>query len=247
MPTMIDLGILAFFSIGFLAWEHFVAWPRTVAAITSGRPGARIRAYGWIMLAQWAFTALVIVRLTRLSEPITVLGLTLPAGWRLALALLLIVATALLFVSQARSIARISDERMVALRGRLAPAIGDAIHIVPRTARERSWFTALAITAGICEEFLFRGYAVWVLRPWLGLWGAALVSVLLFGLGHSYQGRRGAVRATMVGAVLAILVLITGSIIPAMIVHAIVDIGSGAASYALLGEHRPQAAAASAA
>jgi membrane protease YdiL (CAAX protease family) len=113
--------------------------------------------------------------------------------------------------------------------------------VLPHTPVEYRWFRAVAVTAGVCEELLYRGFAVWALAPWLTLWGAAAASVILFGLGHGYQGRKGATRATIVGAVLGALALATGSIVPGVIVHAIVDLGAGAVSYSLLRE-RPAAA-----
>jgi uncharacterized protein len=236
MPTVIDLIIVFAFSVAFLAWEHFVAWPRIRAAITSGDRGARTRAYRTIMIVQWAFAILIAVRCEMAGVRSGALGITMPAGWRLVTAMVLILAAAALFRGQARAIAKIPAEKRAQLRERLKTSIGDARLILPRTSSEGRWFAALAVTAGCCEEFLYRGYAVWALRAWLGLWGAAAISVVLFGLGHSYQGRRGAVRSTVVGAVLTLVVLITGSILPAVVLHAIVDLGGGAAGRALFAD-----------
>ena len=60
--------------------------------------------------------------------------------------------------------------------------------------------------------------------------------VVAFGIGHSYQGRKGAIRATLAGAVMAIIVLSTNSLVPAMIVHALIDAGSGTVGYWILRE-----------
>ena len=45
-------------------------------------------------------------------------------------------------------------------------------------------FGGVSLTAGFCEEFLYRGYFIWVLAPWLGWWGAAAVSLLFFAVSH---------------------------------------------------------------
>ena len=58
--------------------------------------------------------------------------------------------------------------------------------------------------------------------------------VVVFGLTHIYLGRQGAIAATITGAVLAAIVLATGSLIPAMIAHALIDIASGLTGYLLL-------------
>ena len=72
------------------------------------------------------------------------------------------------------------------------------------------------------------------IAPWTGSIGAMALAVVLFGIGHAYQGRKGATRATLAGAVLAAIALATGSVIPGMIVHALVDVGSGTVGYLLL-------------
>jgi membrane protease YdiL (CAAX protease family) len=95
---------------------------------------------------------------------------------------------------------------------------------------------ALSITAGFCEELIYRGFVVWALAPALGLYGAAATSVIIFGISHMYQGRAGTIRATLTGAVLAALALATHSVIPGMVLHAIVDLASGYTAYTLLAE-----------
>ena len=88
-------------------------------------------------------------------------------------------------------------------------------------------FVPLSITAGICEEWLFRGYLVWVLQPWLGLLGAAAASMVVFGLTHGYQGGKFGTRAFAAGVVMGAFALVTRSIVPGMVLHALVDLGSG--------------------
>jgi membrane protease YdiL (CAAX protease family) len=147
-----------------------------------------------------------------------------------------------LFFKQSRTVASIPDDKIGVVRENLAPRFGEAIAIIPRTRTELRSFVVLSVTAGICEELLFRGYAMWVFRPALGLWGAAIASVVLFGIGHAYQGRKGAVRATVVGALATALAIGFGSIIPGMIMHAIVDIGGGTLGYSLLRDRAPATA-----
>ena len=143
-----------------------------------------------------------------------------------------VLAGVALVVLQLWSARRLSPERRVAAR----PKLGGVAFMLPHTALEERWFVALALTAGFCEELLYRGYLAWFFAPWLGSAGAMLLVVVAFGLGHSYQGRRGAIRATLAGAVMAAIVLASDSLVPAMIVHAVVDIGGGTLGYWLLRE-----------
>ena len=61
--------------------------------------------------------------------------------------------------------------------------------LLPRSASEFAMWFAVSITAGVCEELIFRGYLLrqaiaWTRRPMLAI---ALTS-LLFGSLHAYEG-----------------------------------------------------------
>jgi membrane protease YdiL (CAAX protease family) len=105
---------------------------------------------------------------------------------------------------------------------------------MPRNQRELFCFGALSITAGFCEEFLFRGYFIWALTPWLGWWGAAALSVVLFAGWHAYQGWSGVLRTGIVGAFFTLVVAISGSLWPAIVLHVLIDIGSGVIAWLAL-------------
>jgi len=111
-------------------------------------------------------------------------------------------------------------------RGQAPPVVGDIDVLLPRTPRERRWYAGVAITAGICEEVLYRGVVLVVamlLAPGLPRWVLALGVAAVFGLAHIYQGAAGVVVTTMMGAVLGLLVLATGSLLPAVL-HGAADL-----------------------
>lgn len=100
--------------------------------------------------------------------------------------------------------------------------------LLPRTRAERLEFVGVALTAGITEEMVFRGFLI----PALGLatssWAmATVISSALFGFVHAYQGVAGAVRAGVLGLVLALPFLATGSLLPSMAGHALIDLAAG--------------------
>jgi membrane protease YdiL (CAAX protease family) len=163
------------------------------------------------------------------------LGLIMPHRWRLALSIVIVLAALALMALQLWSVARLSVERRIAAR----PKLGALAFMMPRTHQDEAWFLALSVTAGFCEELLFRGYLPWFFAPWLGTFGAMAFAVLLFGAGHAYQGRSGAVRAGIAGAVMALIVLVTGSLLPAMIFHALIDVSGGIVGYWLLRDYPP--------
>ncbi len=99
--------------------------------------------------------------------------------------------------------------------------------ILPVTQEERAWFALVSVTAGICEEVLYRGFLIRYLSdgPWhVGLWIALAVASVAFGLGHGYQGLSGIIGTTVLGAVIAVIFLATGSLWLPMALHAIIDL-----------------------
>lgn len=230
MPTPADLALLALILIGYPLWDYYWAWPRARDRLASGNPNARRSLYRSAMVTQWLAASLVAALWIAYRRPAGELWLRLPGGWRLVAAAGLVLGAIALVAGQMAGVARADAESRESLR----PKLEYAAAILPRTRNERAWFMALSATAGLCEELIYRGFVVWALVPWLGLWPAALVSVAGFGVAHAYLGRQGVVRATLAGAVFAVVVVGLGSLYPAMILHAALDIGAGALGYALL-------------
>jgi uncharacterized protein len=105
-----------------------------------------------------------------------------------------------------------------------------AERILPRTGIERLPYFALAVTAGLCEEFLYRGFAMAALqRAGLTVWVVVLVSSILFGMAHLYQGRAGLVSTMLVGAVFGSARIAYHSLIPVIAWHATLDAVAGLA------------------
>ena len=99
--------------------------------------------------------------------------------------------------------------------------------LLPRTATERRMFALLALTAGICEELLYRGFGLAALRwaaPGIGNAALIVVTAAAFGLAHLYQGRMGVALTGLVGAYFAWIAISTGSLVPVMVLHALLDL-----------------------
>ena len=103
--------------------------------------------------------------------------------------------------------------------------------MLPHDERELRWFGAVAVTAGICEELLYRGFMIWYLQHWLPLVLAVALAAIIFGFGHFYQGTRGMILTAVVGAFLAATYLVSGSLFAPMAIHALMDLYSGHTTY----------------
>jgi membrane protease YdiL (CAAX protease family) len=105
--------------------------------------------------------------------------------------------------------------------------IGELSNLAPQTPREDRLFDIVSITAGVCEEILYRGLLLATLVSLVGTWPAVAITSLIFGLGHAYQGISGIVKTGLVGLVFALLTVSTGSLFIAIVLHAVVDLTSG--------------------
>lgn len=107
------------------------------------------------------------------------------------------------------------------------PVIGDFDSLVPVTREQRRWFAAMALTAGICEEVVFRGFLTFYVAEVLP--GASALVVIgvaaaVFALAHAYQGAAGVVGTFGMGLLFGVVYLATGSLLPGMVLHALVDL-----------------------
>lgn len=113
-------------------------------------------------------------------------------------------------------------------RGRHAERPGRAtLALLPRTGLERRLFAVVGITAGACEEWLYRGFFLAVvasLAPGLPAAVLVLVAAAAFGLAHAYQGTVGVLTTGVLGGVLAAVYLQSGSLLLPVLLHALIDL-----------------------
>jgi membrane protease YdiL (CAAX protease family) len=114
------------------------------------------------------------------------------------------------------------------------PANQTIVKLAPRSATEMLLWIALSVSAGICEELVFRGYLQQQFASVKGkIWIGVLCSAVLFGGAHAYEGVGGMIAITAFGEVLSLLVLRRRNLRPSMMMHAWHDIFSGAALFIL--------------
>ena len=103
-----------------------------------------------------------------------------------------------------------------------------SLRLMPRSVIEALAFSALAVTAAVCEEFIYRGFVYAALQSLSGSVTVAIVaSSALFSLAHLYQGRRGLVSTFILGLAFAISRWATGNLIAATVTHLAVDLLAG--------------------
>jgi hypothetical protein len=101
------------------------------------------------------------------------------------------------------------------------------LRLLPQSAVEKQVFAGLSVTAGFCEEIVFRGFLLYVLAQAFGTVAAVTLSSAAFALAHAYQDARGAARAGLIGVILALPPVLSGSLWPSIIAHTAVDLIGG--------------------
>ena len=104
--------------------------------------------------------------------------------------------------------------------------------LLPQNWMEVAVFVSLAVTAGFCEEFVFRGYLQRQFLAWTGTtWMAIALQAIVFGSAHLYQGWRSVIAITVYGALFGILAWYRKTLRPGMMQHAMQDSLAGIAGY----------------
>jgi len=184
----------------------------------------RLSLYASTIAFQWFAVVVVAWRAWAHGFTAIQLGLTIPEKTTIVVASL--VGAAIIASLQWLNLRRIGRIPVDA-RGPLQVL---AERILPQSTVELLPYLALAITAGLCEEFLYRGFAMAVfIHVGFHAWAVVLVSSMLFGLAHSYQGRGGVLMTLLIGLVLGTSRIVYGSLVPAIFWHSAVDIVAGTA------------------
>ena len=100
--------------------------------------------------------------------------------------------------------------------------------LLPRGPAEILLWVLVSITAGICEEVVFRGYFLRQFTAFTRNRGAGLaLQAALFGIAHGYQGTAACARIACYGLIFGGMALWRGSLRPGIFAHAGSDILSG--------------------
>jgi uncharacterized protein len=197
--------------------QHLLAQP-------VGGTKEKLALYGSTMAFQWLLFAVVLWR--SLAHGLTPAELGIGASVTSSVLLASATGAMVLGALQALNVRRISRvqapvvDRMRKLAERLLPL--KAVEFAP--------YTALVLTAGVCEEFLYRGFAMAAIgRVGLPSSLAVVISSVLFGLAHSYQGRSGVAGTTLLGILFGVFRVVYLTLLTVVVWHIAFDMAAGIA------------------
>jgi membrane protease YdiL (CAAX protease family) len=214
-------GLATLFAVGLVFVQPFAGRRRYSALVArvAADPTARLHHYRRGIAGEWLSVAVIAVIGLLAGKTVSSIGLRSPIDTWFTAQLIAEIAVLLVITTLFMRHPKLLDPLRRQARGFLA--------LLPRTREERLTFAVLAITAGICEEIVFRGFGFAYVRflwpdvndAWL-----ILITSAVFGFAHLYQGLRGVVLTGLVGAAFASMTITTGSLVPAIVVHAMVDL-----------------------
>jgi uncharacterized protein len=213
--------------IGWYRFRRLEARPEPV-----GR-GVKFRLYASVIVSQWTLVATAALLLATRWQGLGAIG----QGPGISILRTALAALALLGGFALLSRYSLAQLRIAAATD-LPTHVRKAGRILPRDRVEQAGYVPVAITAGVCEEILYRGWLPWALAAWTGSAAAGFVgAAIVFGAGHAYQGRNGVVLTTLLALFLGGVVAWTGSLLPGQFLHVAVDLVNGLAVGATLARH----------
>jgi membrane protease YdiL (CAAX protease family) len=190
--------------------------------VHSGAQPHRLALYGTTIVWEWLLTAYVLfgvrsrgkslaevtgARWTSARDVLRDIGIAL-AFWIVALIVLGLVATSMRFHGSRETVSALAPEG---------------------PAQIATW-VLLCVTAGFCEETIFRGYLQKQFIAWIGSVPAGIfLSAAVFAICHIYQGTKAVVVIGVYGLLFGILAQWRNSLRPGMMTHALHDTVSGLA------------------
>ena len=195
----------------------------------AGPRETRRRSYIQTMVVEWTMALLVLAHWWQAGRPWPDLGFGFSGSlgfWTSLTA----VAAVIAFFSWQRL------ELMLRAEGRaeVSRQLRGLRPFLPHDRRELRLFLGVAVTAGVCEEILFRGFLVWYLSLLVPGGWALVLSAALFGMAHAYQGTRGILQTAAVGLVLVLLYAFSGSLWVPILLHGFIDANSGILAHSIL-------------
>jgi uncharacterized protein len=204
--------------IGWSAWGYIGA-----GRMRASQEPHRVGMYVLTMLMEWTVVAYILWGLKKHGTP---LGEVIGGKWSSWKAVLIDIAIAAGFWLIAVVVL------IVAALAIHSPRSPEAIRfMIPQSRLEILLWILVAMTAGFCEELIFRGYFQRQFSAWTGNVTAGVVlGAIVFGAGHIYQGPKQALLITIYGLLFGTLAETRRSLRPGMMAHAWHDTFAGLAA-----------------
>jgi membrane protease YdiL (CAAX protease family) len=198
------------------------SWQSFKRHLANKKPFVLRNGYIETIAIQWSLAIFLIFWWFYASRDFSDLGLVFNLNYRTYISFAIAILGSVFLTAQWIQLTNLKE-----IPDSLKKQIEPVADLLPASPAERKLFIAVAITAGLVEELIYRGFLIWYLNSYLHWTIAALFSVLIFGYAHAYQGKSGFIKATVVSILMAALLLWSRSLLAPIILHAVLDLTSG--------------------
>lgn len=170
-----------------------------------------------IAILHWGGVALIVLLLKRSGRRLAEIGLDLSSLRAAAMVgIPVVVGVALIVLHEVSGITQ-------------GPGSEPSAVVSPATMGERVFWIFMSLTAGFCEELIYRGFGIRMLqgrnmRTWLAVGLATLAFVLMHGI--SVLRPSPFLTIYIAGLVFSSLFLWRGSLVPGVCLHALIDVAA---------------------
>ncbi|MGE7671989.1 CPBP family intramembrane glutamic endopeptidase [Lysinibacillus sp. NPDC094403] len=213
--------------IGYWLYQRF-----KIRVLTN--PASRIHYYKIVMLGLWLPTLFILIIVANSELTLEELRVIMPSINTKALGPIvtyivigvgLLYSISLLYYAIGYFISNNVKSKMILMKQKQMKHI-TFTELLPVTKKDKVIWNQVAWTAGITEEIIYRGFLIFAfnaLFPEWSIWLVLLCTSIIFGLAHTYQSLSGVIRTTIFGFVFGMLAIALNSIIPLILLHALID------------------------
>jgi len=220
--SSIDIWVFTIVLVSFFPIAGYWLFRNLKKSDESNLTSRKLRTYASIILSEWAFVIALLWLMHQHGFSISDLGENIEN-----LHLSIIVTIVLLSVFMVMVYFNVRQLRQMNL-DKLEDGLRPLKKFLPSNRTESIIFILIALTAGICEELLYRGWLQNMLSHGIGsVWIGLVLGAVIFGIGHAYQGKMGMVQTGIIGLIFGIVFIITKSLVASQILHVIVDVVNG--------------------
>lgn len=204
-------------------------WDRSATQRLKALKESRVKIayYRAMVIVGWIATVIALVTVGRRAIFTFDAGATSPSWLPLRGGARTFVAGVLIGLLLMIALSALQARRSAAIQEKMEKAFLRLNFILPLTAEERTWWIFVSLTAGSCEEMLYRGFLIhyFTATPFHAPLAVALiVSSVIFGAVHLYQGVAGVISAAILGLIFSAIFITTGTLVIPMVLHALIDL-----------------------
>lgn len=207
--------------VGVLYPTYILLTYRGINARIKEQSHYRLLDYKQTIFIFWILTILILVNFSALQQP--KINFYPKVSWTNVVVTIVV----LVFTAWQYKTIKHSDFNHLAIKEK----IKHIYHYLPKDTNELRWFILLSISAGICEEIMFRLFLFEFVNENMGVIGAFAISNLIFAITHIGSGKLNIATSFVLGLLFSVIYYFAENIWIAILLHISIDLNVGILGY----------------